>query len=274
MKALDISVILPINSSKNKNFLTLFDSAVKSISNQNKETKKHGVIVGDIELVIVHSDEESLCQILDEYNFEELNVKLVKNTGETDFSSQMKLGIENTTHQWVSFFEFDDEYSSIWFKNFSIYANSYPEVKGFLPIVIDVDEKGVFAGFTNEATFAANMNTEIGYLTNEVLLNYQNFQTSGMVIDKELLVDFGSFKKNIKLTFVYELLLRLTYNSVSLMTIPKIGYKHMNMREGSIFWNYKNGETKLSDDEVKFWIESAKKEHFFKQERDIKYESE
>ena len=24
------------------------------------------------------------------------------------------------------------------------------------------------------------------------------------------------------------------------MTIPKIGYKHLNMREGSIFWNYKN----------------------------------
>ena len=41
-----------------------------------------------------------------------------------------------------------------------------------------------FAGFTNEATFAASMNTEIGYLTNEVLLDYQNFQTAGMVVMK------------------------------------------------------------------------------------------
>jgi hypothetical protein len=51
--------------------------------------------------------------------------------------------------------------------------------------------------------------------------------------------------KSIKLTFVYEFLLRLTYNSVSIMTIPKLGYKHTNMREGSIFWNYKFGEEKM-----------------------------
>jgi hypothetical protein len=45
----------------------------------------------------------------------------------------------------------------------------------------------------------------------------------------------------------------------------------MNLREGSIFWNYKNGEEKVSDNEVQFWIESAKKEHFFTNDRDIKY---
>jgi hypothetical protein len=56
------------------------------------------------------------------------------------------------------------------------------------------------------------------------------------------------------------------------MTIPKIGYKHMNLREGSIFWNYKNGENRLSEDEAKFWIEAAKKEYFYIAQRDIKYE--
>ena len=116
------------------------------------------------------------------------------------------------------------------------------------------------------------MNSEIGILTNEVLLNYQNFQSSGMVFNKEIFTDFGGFKKSIKLTFVYELLLRLTYNSVNIMTIPRIGYKHSNMREGSIFWNYKFGSNPLTQDEVSFWIETAKKEHFFKEDRDIKYE--
>ena len=76
-----------------------------------------------------------------------------------------------------------------------------------------------------------------------------------------------------KLTFVYEFLLRLTYNSVNIMTIPRIGYKHMNLRFGSIFWNYKNGEERVTDDEVKFWLESAKKEHFFTNDRGIKYEA-
>ena len=56
------------------------------------------------------------------------------------------------------------------------------------------------------------------------------------------------------------------------MTIPKIGYRHMNLREGSIFWNYKNGSDKLGESEAKFWIDSAKKEYYFTNQRDIKYE--
>jgi hypothetical protein len=55
------------------------------------------------------------------------------------------------------------------------------------------------------------------------------------------------------------------------MTIPRIGYKHINLREGSIFWNYKNGENKIDQNEAKFWIDTAKKEYFFTTERDIKY---
>ena len=86
--------------------------------------------------------------------------------------------------------------------------------------------------------------------------------------------DFGGFKSSIKLRFVYEFLLRLTYNSVSIMSIPKLGYKHSNMREGSIFWNYKFGEDKMLEDEVKFWISTAKKEYFFNDDRNIKYEAQ
>jgi hypothetical protein len=104
------------------------------------------------------------------------------------------------------------------------------------------------------------------------LQEYQNFQTAGSVFKKDLIKDFGGLKKTIKLTFIYEFLLRLTYNSVSIMTIPRLGYKHTNLREGSIFWNYKFGEEKMVDDEVRFWIQTAKKEYFFSDDRSIKYE--
>lgn len=272
MEKLDISIVLPIESSKHKNFNDLFKSSITSVINQQKEIYKKGVIIGDVELVIVYSDEESLCSIVENYDYSGLTKNLVKNTGETDFASQVNLGVSKSTHEWVSIIEFDDEYSSIWFKNAYRYIKSYDDVSVFLPIVVDTDSKGLFVGFTNEASFAANINEEIGYLTNETLLSYQNFQTSGMVFKKEIFNNFGGFKKSIKLTFVYELLLRLTHNSVKIMTIPKIGYKHINLREGSIFWNYKNGSNKLTDDEVKFWIETSKKEYFFTQDRDIKYE--
>ena len=112
----------------------------------------------------------------------------------------------------------------------------------------------------------------MGVLSNETLQTYQNFQISGMVIKKSSFIDFGLLKPSFKLTFGYEFFLRMTNNSVKIMSIPKIGYKHINLREGSIFWNYKNGDDKLTDEEVRFWVESAKKEYFFINDRAIKYE--
>jgi len=262
---LDVSVILPINSSKQRDFDILFDRAVKSLQIQLTDIN---------ELVIVHTDEDGLKSKLEGYDYSGVTVNFIENKGNFDFSSQVNLGVKNAKSKWVSILEFDDEYSSIWFKNVNRFVNAYPEVDAFLPLVVDTDEKGMFVGFTNEATFAASLNSEIGYLTNDVLMAYQNFQSSGMVIKKETYLENGGFKSSMRLTFVYEFLLRLTYNSVNIMTIPRIGYKHMNLREGSIFWNYKNGNEKISDKEVSFWIESAKKEHFFTSDRNIKFEPE
>ena len=57
----DISVILPIASSFGKDFDILFEKAIDSI-------KKQQVSIN--ELIIVHSDEESLCTKLNSFDFE------------------------------------------------------------------------------------------------------------------------------------------------------------------------------------------------------------
>jgi glycosyltransferase involved in cell wall biosynthesis len=260
---LSLSVILPIKSSKAKNFDEYFDKAIKSLQAQKIEFE---------ELVIIHTQEETLVNLLKDYNFGKLNVVKLIWDKEPNYADQVNYGIKEAKGEWISLFEFDDEYSSIWFNNVNKYIKSYPNVQVFLPVVVETDEKGLFAGFTNEATFAANFTQEMGVLTNETLQDYQNFQTAGSVFKKSVVSDFGGFKSSIKLTFTYEFLLRLTYNSVLIMTIPKLGYKHTNMREGSIFWNYKFSEDKLHDDEVKFWIQTAKKEYFFADDRSIKYQ--
>lgn len=262
---LSLSVILPIKSSKAKDFDEYFEKAISSLKNQQ---------VGFEELVIVHSQEQSLIDLLDTYDFGDLNVTKLLWDQETNYANQVNFGVKNAKGTWISLFEFDDEYSSIWFKNVKKYVESFPEVQMFLPVVVETDEKGLFAGFTNEATFAANFSQEMGILTNDTLQEYQNFQTAGSVINKSVIEDFGGFKPSIKLTFIYEFLLRLTYNSVSVMTIPRLGYKHVNLREGSIFWNYKFGDNKMVEDEVKFWIQTAKREYFFTDDRSIKYQSE
>ena len=59
---LPISVILPIKSSKPKDFDDYFDKSIKSIQNQQ---------VGIEELLIVHSSEESLVSFLNQYDFKD-----------------------------------------------------------------------------------------------------------------------------------------------------------------------------------------------------------
>ncbi len=162
----DVSVILPINSSKQRDFDILLNRAIKSLQIQLTDIN---------ELVIVHTDEDGLKTKLEEYDYSGLTVNLVENTGNFDFSTQVNLGVENAKSKWVSILEFDDEYSSIWFKNVERFVNAYPEVDAFLPLVVDTDEKGMFVGFTNEATFAASLNSEIGYLTNDVLMTYHGY---------------------------------------------------------------------------------------------------
>ena len=96
---LDVSVILPINSSKQKGFVELFERCVKSLNGQ---------LMGINELVIVHSGESALKGILESYDFSGLTVNWVQNDGETDFATQVNLGVENAKSKWVSIFEFDD----------------------------------------------------------------------------------------------------------------------------------------------------------------------
>ena len=175
---LSVSVILPLKSSKARNFDEYFEKAITSLKSQQTQIE---------ELVIVHTQEESLVTLLDSYDFGDLNVVKLVWDKEPNYSSQVNYGIEKAKGTWVSFFEFDDEYASIWFKNVAKYIESYPEVQVFLPVVVDTDEKAVFVGFTNEATFAANFTQEMGVLTNETLHDYQNFQTAGSVIKKSVI---------------------------------------------------------------------------------------
>ena len=258
----DCSIVIPL-----KNGEKYIEEALNSCIQQETQY--------DFEIIVCNdgSNDNSLNLVkkfIDKYP--KFALRLI-NSPKSGIVEALNFGIENANSEWVTLFEFDDEYAAIWFDNVKKYSSYYPNVQAFMPVVVDVDEKGVFAGFTNEAVFAANFAMELGYLTNDILQDYQNFQSAGMVFKKSVYDDFGGFKSSIKLTFVYEFLLRLTYNSVVMMTIPKFGYKHTNMREGSIFWNYKNGGDRMIDDEVKFWVQTAKKEYFFKEDRTIKYES-
>ena len=204
---------------------------------------------------------------------QKLDITIVENKGETDFCSQVNLGIEKCKTEWFSILEMDDEYKPIWLKSMNEYILENPDVDVFFPIVKDVNVEGKFLSFTNESTWAYGFVDKQGFLDNETLLDYQNYQISGGLYKTQVVKDNGLLKENIKLTFGYEFLLRLTHNGVKIFTVPRIGYQHVNFREDSLFWSFKNDENnKLEEDEVKFWLDTAKKEFFFKNKREVKYE--
>lgn len=262
----DLTIILPIHVTNEKTD-DLFKNAIKSITTQTVEEKP--------KLIVVRSNDIKLKNYLESFDFEGLDVEVVENGGNTSFMGQINFGVEKVTTKWFSVLEYDDEYATIWFKNVEKYSSHYEDVDVFLPLVVDVTAEGEFINFTNEAVWAMNFSDKMGYLDNECLLRYPNFQTSGMVINKEKFTEVGGFKSSIRLTFVYEFLLRGTYNDLKVFTIPKVGYKHTNMRPDSLFWNYKYKENDLIDSvEANFWIETAKKEYFFTTDREIKYSPE
>lgn len=226
----------------------------------------------DIKLTVISPTD--VKKKLDNFDFgQKLEVRLLENkTKETDFASQINLGIDDCDTEWFSILEIDDEYKKIWINSMGEYIHNNPDIDVFLPIVKDINKDGDFISFTNESAWAYGFTDNQGFIDNEVLLEYQNYQTSGGLYKTQVVKDNGKFKNNIKLTFTYEFLLRLTHNGVKIMVVPRAGYQHVNFREDSLFWTYKNGEDgKLGENEVKFWLETAKKEFFFKNKRDINY---
>jgi hypothetical protein len=258
MRKIDVTVVIPVLDFDEH----LLSNAIQSIENQKE------VIPTKI-LVVTPT---AVAKKLKTFDFKTLSdsVEVVTNKGETDFASQVNLGVEKADTEWVSILEIDDEYSKVWFKNVDTYVSAHKKVDVFLPITVDVDHNGHAMGTTNEAVWAYQFSDDHGYLDLNALLSFNHFSLCGGVFRKSLFEEFGGYKSSIKLMFTYELLLRLAYNDATIMTIPKIGYKHMNMRPGGIFDSYK---LTMNPVESKWWFELARREYYFKDDRNITYES-
>jgi hypothetical protein len=253
-----ITVILPVHKFDDT-YKEMYENAIGSISE----------FYDDVKLLIVcpPSLKDEVVDVPPNFEFE-----VIVNRDSTDFCTQVNKGIEKCDTEWFTILEIDDEFKRTWFTSMNQYMNENRGVDVFLPIVKDVNVEGKFLSFTNESTWAYGFTAEQGVLDNEVLMDFQNYQISGALFKTQVVKDLGMLKNNIKLTFGYEFLLRLTHNNAKILTVPKIGYQHVNFREDSLFWLYKNDDSYLlSEKEVKFWVETAKKEFFFKTKREVTY---
>jgi hypothetical protein len=256
----NITIVLPVHKIDGEYKEMLF-KAVESV----KE------FYNDVKLLIVAP--EKIKKDLSKIDLgQKLEVKYEFHNLSSDFCTQVNVGAKSCDTEWFSILEIDDEYQKTWLKLMNQYMGENPDAEVILPIVKDINVDGVFTNYTNESVWAYGFSETQGVLDNEVLMEYQNYQISGGLYKTKTFLDNGGLKDNIKLTFGYELLLRLSHNGSKIVVIPKIGYRHVNLREDSLFWKYKNDETiKLKEKEAKFWVETAKKEFFFNNKRDVKY---
>ena len=79
---LDVSVILPIKSSIARDFNDYFTKAIESLKIQK---------TGINELIIVHTNETSLVEYLDTFDFGDLPVVRIEWTKEPNYSAQINL---------------------------------------------------------------------------------------------------------------------------------------------------------------------------------------
>ena len=186
------------------------------------------------------------------------------------FVELVNTAVDNIEEKWFSILEFDDTYTPIWFDNAKKYMEFMPDTSVFMFLEDITDfNNGKYISFGNEAAWASSFSNEIGYIDNDCLQNYFDFYLTGSIFNTADWKEVGGLKPSIKITFWYEWLLRATNKGKKVFVIPKVGYNHSLARKGSLVEYYKEN---VGKDETEFWFDLAKREYFFKEDRNKTYE--
>ena len=134
------------------------------------------------------------------------------------------------------------------------------------------------------------MSEEAGKIDINLLSRYNCINPLGAVYKISSIKEYSEvsddtyypMKESIKLSHYYEFFLRMIYNDLKVMTVPRLGYELRIVRKEI----YTDSTCKLPQDitmypadrggitteEGRFWFELAKKEYFFDEDRKRAYE--
>lgn len=249
----NVTIIIPVINMENEKNQELFKRAIDSVD--------------DSQILIVGNEND--IHTIENLNLTKM-VRVLINTMDTSFQNQVNLAVKQVKTKYFSILEYDDMYTSIWFKNVAEYIEKDKEdTFAFLPLTEVIDVKMGPIGFANEAVWASSFSEEIGYYDLQCLEDYLDFNLSGAIFETEEFISLGALKSSMKLSFWYEFLMRALYKGKRLFVIPKIGYSHFVGREDSLSYIYSNN---MSETEANWWINLAKKEYFFPHDRNKTYQ--
>ena len=124
-------------------------------------------------------------------------------------------------------------------------------------------------GYLNEAAWANGFSEVIGTIDYESISDYFSFNLTGSIIRKDDFLSIGGLKETMKLSFWYEFSLRAIKYGLTMFVIPKVGYLHTINRPDSLSDEYSKS---IKEEEATWWIDLAKKEYFYKEDRKKVYE--
>lgn len=194
-------------------------------------------------------------------------------------------------YEYFSVVEPEDVVDVNWYKSVLKYASKKEGLDGYLPITREMSN-GNFLGFFNEACWVDGYAEVAGIFDLQLLMRFNCMNITGAVFKAESLKTFSTeidghfkvIKEDFKVSYAYEFFLRMIYNDLKFHTIPRIGYEHRIdipsemvepfsskvPRNISIWPEEKGG---LSPEEVKFWVDAARKEYFIgRHDRPLQFE--
>jgi hypothetical protein len=206
------------------------------------------------------------------------------------FNDVFNLALENE-YEAFSVIESGDAVSAKWFAVANTFMQENEEIGFFLPMVKNW-QNGALSGLLNEACWAEGISEEAGKFDMNLLLRYNCANPLGglyRVSDLEEYSEekdgrFYPMKESVKISHYYEFFLRMIYNDVKMMTVPRIGYE-FRVRNTQAF-NHSSSKVPgnitaiapekggVAPGEVSFWMDLAKKEYFFDEDRNKSYEQE
>lgn len=192
-------------------------------------------------------------------------------------------------YEFFSVVEQEDIISPNWYANAEKYAEENNSIHVFLPL-IRYNVNGVFNSFMNEAAWAEGMTEEAGKTDMNLLLRYSCIIPLGALFRIDSVKEYSEsgdsgflpMKESFKISHYYEFFLRMVYNDLKVLTVPRIGYE-MRALNKKVFHStsakipqnitqFAIEDGGMTQEEVRFWLELAKKEYFFDEDRKKVYE--
>lgn len=268
MKGIDI--VIPVHK-YDENVEALLTRCLASIKDMAIEAKNINVNT-DVIVVGPSLPSENIMKLID-WSDEFTSFNVVDNTSDaTDFCSQVNLAVkEQCSNDYFMVVEYDDMVTPKWVKTAVPYILQKKKTSVFLPLVevYDFSSPNMPIHYINEigwsSSFAEN---ELGSLNLDALTTYCNFNVTGGIIKKNEFLKAGGYKPSIKLSFGYELLMRMANLYGEVFIIPKVGYYHFVNREDSLTSEY---HRTMSQEEGAWWIKLAGQEYHFKKDRNKTY---